>query len=45
MHVGEPLAAFRGVLSGIPEYEGRDEPLMQRSSNDAPTSRGRRRNA
>jgi hypothetical protein len=45
MHVGEPLAAFRGVLSGIPEYEGREEPLMQGATNDAPTSRGRRHNA
>jgi hypothetical protein len=34
------------VLSGIPEYEGREEPLMQGATNDAPTtSRGRRRNA
>lgn len=45
MHVGEPLASFRGVLSGIPEYEGRDEPLMHGSTNDAPTSRSKRRNA
>ena len=28
LRVGEPLTAFRGVLSGIPEYSGRDEPLM-----------------
>ncbi|HET9424284.1 MAG TPA: ATPase domain-containing protein [Gemmatimonadaceae bacterium] len=28
LKVGEPLAAFRGVLTGVPEYSGRDEPLM-----------------
>jgi circadian clock protein KaiC len=26
--VGKPLAAFRGVLTGVPEYSGREEPLM-----------------
>ncbi len=45
LHVGEPLASFRGVLTGIPEYEGREEPLMERMADDAPKSRGRRRNA
>ena len=29
LKVGEPLAEFRGVLTGVPEYAGRDEPLMQ----------------
>lgn len=29
LKVGEPLAEFRGVLTGVPEYAGRNEPLMQ----------------
>ena len=29
LKVGEPLAQFRGVLTGVPEYAGRTEPLMQ----------------
>lgn len=29
LKVGEPLAQFRGVLTGVPEYAGRNEPLMQ----------------
>lgn len=29
LHVGEPLQDFRGVLTGVPEYLGRTEPLMQ----------------
>ena len=45
MHVGEPLVTFRGVLTGTPEYKGRDEPLMHRSAQGAPLSRGRRGNA
>jgi circadian clock protein KaiC len=28
LKVGEPLAEFRGVLTGVPEYSGRNEPLM-----------------
>ena len=28
MIVGEPLAQFRGVLDGVPEYRGSEEPLM-----------------
>jgi circadian clock protein KaiC len=27
--VGQALRAFRGVLTGVPVYEGRDEPLMK----------------
>ena len=27
--VGEPLTAFRGVLTGVPEYIGVAEPLME----------------
>ncbi len=27
-HVGEPLTAFRGVLTGLPEYHGPEAPLM-----------------
>jgi circadian clock protein KaiC len=32
LKVGEPLVDFRGVLTGVPEYAGRDEPLMQTSA-------------
>lgn len=28
IRVGEPLHEFRGVLTGVPEYTGRNEPLM-----------------
>jgi circadian clock protein KaiC len=42
LSVGEPLTAFRGVLSGIPEYAGRDEPLMDESVA-TPRARQRRR--
>lgn len=28
IRVGEPLREFRGVLTGVPEYIGRDTPLM-----------------
>jgi circadian clock protein KaiC len=28
LHVGEPLTAFRGVLTGVPQYTGQGEPLM-----------------
>jgi circadian clock protein KaiC len=28
LHVGEPLEAFRGVLTGVPEYAGEVAPLM-----------------
>jgi circadian clock protein KaiC len=45
LRVGEPLSAFQGVLTGTPEYEGREEPLMQRGANDGAPSRGRRGNA
>ena len=45
INVGEPLNAFRGVLTGIPEYEGREEPLMPGSKDEVgPRSRGRRSN-
>lgn len=27
--LGEPLDEFRGVLTGVPEYRGREEPLME----------------
>lgn len=29
MTVGAPLSDFRGVLTGVPEYSGREEPLME----------------
>jgi circadian clock protein KaiC len=28
IQVGEPLRQFRGVLTGVPVYDGRSEPLM-----------------
>ena len=28
LRVGEPLHTFRGVLTGVPEYTGKGEPLM-----------------
>ena len=28
LEVGKPLVEFRGVLTGVPEYSGRNEPLM-----------------
>jgi circadian clock protein KaiC len=31
LQVGEPLHDFRGVLTGVPEYVGRPEPLMPNS--------------
>ncbi len=32
LRLGEPLHAFRGVLTGVPEYTGRSEPLMGREA-------------
>lgn len=29
IHVGEPLREFRGVLTGVPVYEGQSEPLFK----------------
>jgi circadian clock protein KaiC len=26
--IGEPLSQFRGVLRGVPEYKGEEQPLM-----------------
>jgi circadian clock protein KaiC len=37
LHVGEPLHDFRGVLTGVPEYVGRGEPLMPKSDARRPT--------
>jgi hypothetical protein len=28
INVGEPLRQFRGVLTGVPVYEGSTEPLL-----------------
>ena len=36
VRVGEPLAEFQGVMSGIPQYRGADSPLMR---NDREPSR------
>ena len=27
--LGAPLEGFQGVLTGVPEYKGRDEPLLK----------------
>jgi circadian clock protein KaiC len=35
VRVGEPLTAFRGVLTGTPEYRGAAVPLMEDRSGDA----------
>ena len=43
LSVGEPLTAFRGVLTGIPEYGGREEPLMAGSNAPIPSARKHRR--
>ena len=32
LHVGDPLHAFRGVLTGVPEYTGGPAPLMGRAA-------------
>jgi circadian clock protein KaiC len=28
--VGQPLKSFQGILRGVPEYVGRNDPLMER---------------
>jgi circadian clock protein KaiC len=35
VRVGEPLTAFRGVLTGTPDYTGRADPLMGGGGHDA----------
>jgi circadian clock protein KaiC len=30
IEVGEPLRMFRGVLTGVPHYEGADDPLLRK---------------
>jgi circadian clock protein KaiC len=37
LRVGEPLHDFRGVLTGVPEYLGRIEPLMPSTDGGRPT--------
>jgi circadian clock protein KaiC len=32
--VGEPLADFKGVLTGTPEYYGKGAPLMEERHGD-----------
>jgi circadian clock protein KaiC len=34
VRVGDPLTAFRGVLTGAPEYTGQAGPLMETKSHD-----------
>jgi circadian clock protein KaiC len=31
IRIGEPLADFHGVLTGVPEYRGSSQPLMGQS--------------
>jgi circadian clock protein KaiC len=44
LKVGEPLSDFRGVLTGVPEYSGRAEPLMTTTAHAGmqPDTRRRR---
>lgn len=35
LRVGEPLTGFRGVLTGTPEYTGRQQPLLEDRQHDA----------
>jgi circadian clock protein KaiC len=37
LHVGKPLHDFRGVLTGVPEYVGRLEPLMTNTLEEVKT--------
>jgi len=34
IRVGEPLSEFRGVLTGVPIFEGRNEALMEKGGRD-----------
>jgi circadian clock protein KaiC len=36
IRVGEPLCEFRGVLTGVPIYEGVAEPLLKKEQKDRP---------
>jgi circadian clock protein KaiC len=36
INVGTPLRDFQGILSGAPRYVGREEPLLQTSSDGDP---------
>ena len=33
IRLGQPLSEFRGVLTGVPVYEGRDDGLMKKNGN------------
>jgi circadian clock protein KaiC len=35
LHVGEPLAAFEGVMAGAPQYRGKAKPLMKETDGPA----------
>lgn len=35
IHLGKPLREFRGVLTGVPTYEGKREKLMEEDDGDA----------
>jgi circadian clock protein KaiC len=34
LRVGQPLSHFRGILTGVPEYVGKDHPLLKESNGD-----------
>jgi circadian clock protein KaiC len=34
VQLGQPLSEFRGVLTGVPVYEGKNENLMERNGSD-----------
>ncbi|HEX6643187.1 MAG TPA: ATPase domain-containing protein [Gemmatimonadales bacterium] len=36
LNLGEPLHGFQGVLTGVPQYVGRSEPLMQAAAPEPP---------
>jgi circadian clock protein KaiC len=36
IRVGEPLTGFRGVLTGVPTYEGREGSLLKDRDGNAP---------
>lgn len=41
IRVGEPLAKFRGVLTGVPEYRGEADPLMEGGGDEQDAGSGR----
>ena len=35
VEVGEPLKGFRGIMTGVPQYEGETRPLLEEGKPDA----------